>query len=307
MAISPDTTVGPVSLTVSNLDRALGFYNGVLGFSLARRQGTTAVLSAGVSPPLVVLTEVPGARPQPRRTTGLYHFAVLVPDRASLARALTRLLEAGYPIHGASDHLVSEALYLADPDGNGIEVYADRPRAQWPRRDEAIVMDTRALDLEGLRAELDGRPNAEGGGALAPATRIGHIHLRVSDLRQDEAFYHGVLGFEVMQRNYPGALFVAAGGYHHHVGMNIWGGIGAPPPPPGTAGLRWFAICLPDDAGLRAVLAHVRAASVSLRQVEAGWFLRDPSHNGILLVSGGGLGIAEAVTAVPLDAARPVA
>ncbi len=307
MAIHPDTTVGPVSLTVSNLDRALGFYSGVLGFSIARRQGTTAVLSADASTPLVVLTEVPGVRPQPRRSTGLYHLAILVPGRAALARTLRRLLGAGYPIHGASDHLVSEALYLADPDENGIEVYADRPRAHWPHRGEAIAMDTRALDLEGLLAELDKPPSADVRHTLDPTTRIGHIHLRVSDLRQSEAFYHGVLGFEVMQRDYPGALFVAAGGYHHHIGMNIWGGIGAPPPPPGTAGLRWFAICLPDDAGQQAVLARLQTASVGLHQTEAGWFLRDPSHNGILLTSGRGLGIAEAAATVPLDAERPVA
>jgi catechol 2,3-dioxygenase len=307
MAIHPDTTVGPVHLTVSNLDRALGFYTGALGFSLARRQGTTAVLSADTSTPLVVLTEVPGAGPQPRRSTGLYHFAILVPGRAALARALRRLLGAGYPIHGASDHLVSEALYLADPDGNGIEVYADRPRAQWPRRDEAIVMDTRALDLEGLLAELDKPPSADGRHTLDPTTRIGHIHLRVSDLRQSEAFYHGVLGFEVMQRDYPGALFVAAGGYHHHIGMNVWAGIGALPPPSGAAGLQWFAICLHDEAELQAVFTRMQTASVGLHQTEAGWFLRDPSHNGILLTSGRGLGIAEAAVTVPLDAARPVA
>ncbi|MGH7407638.1 MAG: VOC family protein, partial [Candidatus Methylomirabilales bacterium] len=230
MTIAPATTVGPVSLTVSSLDRALRFYGGVLGLSVVRHQGGTAVLSAGGPAPLVVLAENPGAHRPPRSTTGLYHLAILVPSRRALAHALARLVDTRHPLHGASDHLVSEALYLADPDGNGIEIYADRPRDRWPRRGETIEMASKPVDLEGLLAELD-PPGPNGSHPVDPATRIGHIHLRVADLGSSEAFYQGVLGFEVMQRDYPGALFVSAGGYHHHIGMNIWAGRDAPPPP----------------------------------------------------------------------------
>ncbi len=303
MTIAPATTVGPVSLTVSSLDRALSFYGGVLGLSATRHPGGTAVLSGGASTPVVSLTEVASAQPQPRRTTGLYHLAMLVPSRPALARALARLVEARYPLHGASDHLVSEALYLADPDGNGIEIYADRPRDRWPRRDQTVQMASDPLDLEGLLAELSG-PGAGAGPPMDPATSIGHVHLRVSDLKQSEAFYHGVLGFDVSQRDYPGALFVAAGGYHHHIGMNTWGGAGAPPPPSESVGLRWFAINVPDGPELKAVLARVRMANIDVRQTDAGWFLRDPSHNGIVLVSGGVMGIAKAASTVSVDTDR---
>jgi catechol 2,3-dioxygenase len=294
----PDrTTVGPVALTVSSLDAGLGFYRDVLGLHVAQRNTTTAVVSAGAAP-LVALVEVAGARRPPRGATGLYHLAILVPTRPALARALARLVAARYPLQGASDHLVSEALYLVDPDGHGIEIYADRPRDRWPRRGETVQMAADALDLEGLLRELD-RPG--GGDLVDPATRIGHVHLRVADLAVGEAFYQGVLGFEVTQRDYPGALFVAAGGYHHHIGMNVWGSAGGTPPPAGSLALRWFAICLPDAAGLTSVLERARAAGVATQETRAGWRLRDPSQNTIILAAGE-MGIAAAASGVALDA-----
>jgi catechol 2,3-dioxygenase len=190
-----------------------------------------------------------------------------------------------YPLSGASDHLVSEALYLDDPDGNGIEIYRDRPRAEWPRMGGQIQMATDRLDIDGILGELerDDRP----WDGLAPATTIGHMHLHVADLKAAEAFYHGVLGFDIIVRYGPSALFVSAGGYHHHIGLNTWAGVGAPPAPAGSAGLRYFVVRLPDQAALDAVLARVREAGVAIEPHGEGALVRDASGNGVVLATSG--------------------
>src|SRR5262245_7324671 len=207
-SIHPDTTVGPVDLTVADLDRAERFYHDVLGFKQLGRADGTLTLTADGARALLILREQPGARPKPRRATGLYHFAILVPTRRDLARSLRRLAEMQWPLVGASDHLVSEALYLDDPEGNGIEIYRDRPRAEWPRSGGRTQMATDPLDFDGLIGELEGDDQPWGG--LAAGTTIGHVHLHVADLGAAEAFYHGVLGFDVIT-NYGGsALFVSA-------------------------------------------------------------------------------------------------
>ncbi len=274
------TAVGPVRLTVADLGRALSFYEGVLGLRGARQPDGDYALSAG-GPPLLSLEERRGARPKPQRSTGLYHVAILMPDRGALARVIARLAETRYPITGASDHLVSEALYLDDPDGNGIEIYADRPRDTWPKAGDEVRMSVDPLDIENLLAELGGAPGPWAG--VPAATTIGHVHLHVSDLRAAETFYVGVLGFQVMQRFGGSALFVAAGGYHHHLGLNIWAGVGAPPPPPDAVGLRHYAVRLPDASALAAVVGRVRAAGVPLEETAQGLFVRDPAQNGVLL------------------------
>ncbi|HET8679168.1 MAG TPA: VOC family protein, partial [bacterium] len=280
LSIHPQTTVGPVHLTVADLERSLRFYGEVLGLQVAGRHDGTVTLAttpdAPRAPAIVVLSALPGASPQPPRTTGLYHLAILMPSRTALARSLAHLIETRYRLQGASDHLVSEALYLADPEGNGIELYADRPRDQWPRRGDRIAMATDPLDLENLLAELGGAGDRREF-ALDPATRIGHMHLRVSDLATAEAFYVGLLGFDVTVRDYPGALFVSAGGYHHHIGMNTWGSAGAPPPAPDSAGLRDYTIRLPDQAALQPILERLRTAGVQMIQTPEGWRLADPS------------------------------
>jgi catechol 2,3-dioxygenase len=218
-----------------------------------------------------------------------------VPSRRDLAFALARLARSGGRLSGASDHLVSEALYLSDPDGNGIEIYRDRPRSEWPRADGGVAMGTLPVDLDGLLAELPNggaaivggespAPDGSAGwGELAPGTRIGHVHLKVADLASAEDFYRGVLGFEVMQRSYPGALFVAAGGYHHHIGLNTWSSAGADAPPPGAVGLRSFEVRLPDDASLQAVMARIESVGLDVAQRDGGALLHDPSDNVILL------------------------
>jgi catechol 2,3-dioxygenase len=293
--IHPNIYVGSVHLTVSELDRSLRFYGDVLGFNTRQRQDSTAWLTAdGMSSPLV-LTEQPGARPKPPRTTGLYHFAILVPSRVDLARSLRHLVEVRYPLQGAADHLVSEALYLADPDGNGIEIYADRARSAWPRRGGQLQMATDPLDVDGLLAELEPDPRPWDG--LAPQTRIGHVHLHVADLRQAEAFYCDVLGFDLVTRYGSSALFVSAGGYHHHLGLNTWAGVGAPPPPPDSVGLRYYTLYLPGKDELDRTVEHLKASGVELDKIADTVSLRDPSGNAIRLVTGDASALPE--TQVP--------
>lgn len=237
--LPPDAHIGQVGLTVRDLDRSVLFYRDVLGFSESRRTGRGSFLSAGNGCVLVELHEDKGAIAKPRRSTGLYHFAILVPSRAALGRSLRRLWDKRWPLSGAADHLVSEAVYLDDPDGLGIEIYRDRPRESWQLRNGEIAMATDPLDLQAVGEE----PGAETAWAgLETGTVIGHVHLHVPHLDTAEAFYCGRIGFEPRLRGYPGALFVAAGGYHHHLGLNTWIGVGAPPPPEHAVGLRSFTI-----------------------------------------------------------------
>ena len=207
-AIHPDTTLGHVALSVPSLERSLAFYQNVLGMQLRRRENHTAYLGAGQTD-LLALHENPEAKRAPR-TSGLYHFAILVPSRLELARALRRLAEAEWPLQGFADHLVSEAIYLPDPDGNGIEIYRDRPRDEWPRIDGRIQMATDPIDLEGIMAELQAQPEAAA--SLDPQTVLGHVHLHVGDLHQSSGFYNGVLGFDRIATLARSAEVVSAGG-----------------------------------------------------------------------------------------------
>jgi catechol 2,3-dioxygenase len=279
--IDPDTTIGAVRLTVRDLARSRAFYERAIG--LHAKDLADGALALGV-PGEESLIELRGDSSAPaldRRATGLYHLAILVPTRLDLALALARLAEARWPLDGASDHLVSEALYLSDPDGNGIEIYRDRPREQWQRSGDQLAMATLPLDIDDLLSELS---RASGARPLTPSgTRIGHVHLQVADLADAEGFYHGVLGFDVVVRGYPGALFVSAGGYHHHIGLNTWHSAGASPPPSGAVGLRSFDVQLPTRHELDRVLAGVRDAGIEVEQTPAGPLVRDPSGNGVML------------------------
>jgi len=276
--IDPATSVGDVHLTIPDLTRSVRFYESHLGFLVHRRDDRTAWLGAG-GPDLLVLSQCETA-PRVRGTTGLYHFAILVPTRADLARALRRLVETGTVMQGAADHGVSEALYLADPDGNGIEIYRDRPRAEWPYAGGHLRMGADPIDLDELLAE---KTEHDDSATLAGGTVIGHVHLHVSRLDDAERFYVGVLGFELMQRYGPSALFVSAGGYHHHIGLNTWAGVGAPPPPPGAIGLRHFLVRLPTTAAVEAVAARARTAGAPTEIVEGGILVRDPAGNAMKL------------------------
>jgi catechol 2,3-dioxygenase len=283
MAIHPDTDIGTVRLTVADLERARDFYERALGLRATERNGASLALGAGGDAPLIELTGDAAAPPPPRHATGLYHLAVLMPSRRDLAVALRRLADARVPLDGASDHLVSEALYLHDPDRNGIEIYRDRPREEWTHVDGRLEMATLPLDLEDLLTEL---PPASDKDATSPAgTRIGHVHLQVADLDAAEAFYSGVLGFDVTVEGYAGALFVSAGGYHHHIGLNTWQSRGAGAPPRGAIGLRSFEVALPDADEFERVLERVNKAGIEAERSGDVALLRDPSGNAVRLLA----------------------
>jgi catechol 2,3-dioxygenase len=187
-------------------------------------------------------------------------------------------------LQGFADHGVSEAVYLTDPDGNSIEIYRDVPRSQWPYRDGQLQMVTDPLDVQGVLAELEADPAPDAVG-MHPDTTIGHIHLRVADIQASEDFYCKLLGFDLVQRFGPSARFVSAGGYHHHIGFNIWESAGAPPLPPGAVGLRYFTICLPDPAELTRLTGRLRQAGLPLEEAQGGVLLHDPARNAVLLKS----------------------
>ncbi len=279
-SLDPATSLGAVSLVVADIERTRSFYEHALGLRLVDQVGDTVLLGSDPATPLVELGGRPDAPPRPRGATGLFHLAVLVPSRPELARAVRRVASAGWRFTGASDHLVSEAFYLDDPEGNGIEIYRDRPREEWRYVDGALRMATEPIDFEGVMASLR-REETDGG---APAgTRIGHVHLQVADLAAAERFYHDVLGFDVTVRGYPGALFVSAGGYHHHIGLNTWGTRGGPPPPPGARGLRRFEVLVPDGEELERVRGRIHDAGLEARLDERGVVVVDPSGNTLLL------------------------
>lgn len=277
-SIDPNTRLGYVQLTVRDFDRALPFYQDVLGFKLHERKGNLARLGAGGAD-LLRLTENPDARPV-RRATGLYHFAVLVPSRLHLAHSLRRLADTETPVQGFADHFVSEAIYLADPDGNGIEIYRDRPRRDWYDARGRFNMGTAPLDIEGVLGELENNNGTWTG--LDPQTVLGHMHLKIANVPRDQAFYRDLLGFDVMAE-LPSAAFLSAGGYHHHLGMNTWESAGASPSPPDAVGLDYFTVELPDAEQVQRAVNRVHEAGLPVQETDAGVLIHDPAHNAVVL------------------------
>jgi len=266
MEIAPAARVGLVELSVSDLDRSLAYWQDAIGLRVLSREDRTAEL--GADTPLLRFVEEPGARPADG-FTGLYHVALLVPDRPSLGRFLAHAAREQIPLEGLSDHDVSEAIYLRDPDRHGIEVYADRPREQW----EGQVwerMTTRPLDAGSLLAEANG----DAFDGLPDGTTVGHVHLRVRDVDETIGFYRDLLGMGLTAQLGDMAAFLSAGGYHHHVGANTWETRGAEPAPEGTARLLRFTIVLPDEAEVRRVAERIGGVEV-----------RDPSGNPLLLTT----------------------
>ena len=272
--------LGPTHLDVSNLDGSIAFYERALGLQLHHRDAGSAALGAG-GDDLVVLHELPDAAPSGRHA-GLYHFALLYDSREELARAIKRLAETRTRIEGASDHGVSEAIYLRDPDDNGIELYVDRPREDWPaprHPGERVEIYTIALDLPALMRTIEGeRPTALAGEGL----RTGHLHLHVADVERGLGFYRDVLGFEVMV-NLGSAAFVSVGGYHHHLGFNVWLGSDVKPRPSATAGLRHWTIYLDSAAEVTEVRDRFAAAAIPTEPAEAGFLVRDPWRTAVVV------------------------
>lgn len=277
------TTLGSAHLIVADLQRSVAFYTDILGFTQAAgpaANGEAALTIADNPTPVLRLTERAGARRKPARSTGLYHVAILTPSRLDLARSLNHLAETHYPLQGASDHLVSEALYLSDPDGNGLEIYRDRPRAEWPREGDQLLMDTVALDLGALLDEAEADPRPWNG--LAAGTRIGHVHLHVAHLNPAVAFYRDLIGLDLMIQLGGSAAFMSAGGYHHHLGLNTWAGVGAPQPPADAVGIRIWDVILPERADVDTVAARLEAAGVAFEREEGGAITtHDPSGNAL--------------------------
>lgn len=278
--LHPATRIGAVQLTVTNLARSLEFYQQVLGFQLHQRSGAEASLGAG-GEDLLELVEVPTAR-QVNRHTGLYHFAVLTPSRLALAQVLRNLIEYQIQI-GGSDHLVSEAIYLSDPDGNGIEVYRDRPRESWQYEQGHPVLGGLPLDYQGILRELINETGPWAG--LEPTTVMGHVHLHVAYLPPTVHFYQNIVGFDLIM-NWNNASFLSAGGYHHHLGVNTWAGVGAPPPPPDAVGLRHYTVHLANPDQRANLITRLEQNKVVFTERNDGLFVRDPAQNGILFVVG---------------------
>jgi catechol 2,3-dioxygenase len=283
--LPPDTNIGRVRLRVGDLERSLRFYRDVLGFRVAREGPSRVALAPGSdhrqndgdtsgARELILLEERPGIRRRPSRpaTTGLYHVALLVPSRAELGRALLGLNRAQYPLRGMSDHAVSESLYLDDPDGNGLEIYADRPRTEWPVRDGVVQMTVDPMDVEGVISAA--QPVSLPWRGLPAGTVVGHVHFTVSDLERAVRFYRNVIGLDVMMR-IPSLAAVSAGGYHHHLNLNTWAGEGAPPDSDQVAGLSGWELRVPDARARRDLIDRLAGAG-ALTGSPSGAAARDP-------------------------------
>ncbi len=268
--------IGCVRLNVRDVDRSLRFYSGRIGLKVAHREGTGIHLSANGDPPAQVVLSHADREPE-TPTSGLFHFALRVPTRRDLAQTLRRMIRDGVRIHGVADHGVSEALYLADPEGNGIEIYCDRPVEQWPSVRGRLAMVTDPLDVDNLMQEAGPEYEGPTGSGVPPATDVGHIHLSVAELAAAKAFYCDTVGLAVTQDTYPGALFMAAGGYHHHVGANVWNSRGLPPRKEGTPGLEAFELIVPDQRSVEAISERLEMTGYAVRSSDEGHLaVRDP-------------------------------
>jgi catechol 2,3-dioxygenase len=278
--LPPDISMGKVSLSVADLSRSLHYYLETIGLELHDQTQGEVILGAG-NRDLLHLVEFHNASRAPR-TTGLYHYALRVPSRYELARTLHRLSEKQANFVGFADHHVSEAIYLADPDGHGIEIYRDRPRDQWLDSQGKFYMSTDPLDLQGLLKELPSPvPSWDG---IHPDTDMGHVHLHVSRLPEALEFYLGELGFDLMA-DWSSAGFISAGGYHHHLGLNTWAGVNAPAPPENSLRLLSYEIQLPDGAALASVAGRLENSGSKIIKQNGEFAVEDPSSNRIILTS----------------------
>lgn len=290
-SIHPATLMGHVALTVANLENQIAFYTQALGFQLHWREGNQAGLGAGGAD-LLRLTEEPN-RKRYRGVTGLYHFAVLFPNRKELARAIARLYALRYENY-PTDHIMTKTTYLDDPEGNGIELYAESPEdGTWSlangeyitrRADGSLSSGREPLDVNALFQLLTDEDRLDQ--SIPPETRVGHVHLHIRNIEEAVDFYHGIIGFDIMGVAKAFRMaFVSAGGYHHHLGLNTWQGEGAPPPPADAVGLRYFTVELPDQEALNRVIERIDAAGVPSNRTNEGLLVHDPSQNGVILTT----------------------
>ncbi|WP_277586034.1 VOC family protein [Psychrobacillus antarcticus] len=273
----PITFVELVELKVVDLQRSLEFYENIIGFRVLEQQADKIYLTADGKTALLSIEQPAEIMPTQQKTAGLYHYALLLPTRADLGAILRHFAELNIRV-GAGDHLVSEALYLNDPDGNGIEIYSDRPDTEWKWENEFVEMATLQIDAQSILAEGSSTP----WNGLPAGTVMGHIHLHVSELEATKTFYIA-LGFDVMTPNYPGALFMGAGKYHHHIGLNTWAGVGAPPTPENVVGLKAFSVVYPTNEELQAKITKLKALGTEVLEENGIFSVKDPSQNTIKL------------------------
>jgi catechol 2,3-dioxygenase len=274
----PITFVGQVNLKVQNLERSVAFYREVIGFEVIEQTDSSANLTADGKTVLLSIQQSNNLVPKQGKTTGLYHYALLLPKRSDLAGIVQHFREIGLRF-GSSDHLVSEALYLSDPDGNGIEIYIDRDPSDWDWDNGEVAMAVDPLNFADLLSGGEQQPWK----GLPAGTVMGHIHLHVSELVKTEEFYSKGLGFEVVNRYGEQALFISDGKYHHHIGLNTWNGVGAPAPSPNSAGLESFTIMFPNEEKKNKIIAQLKNIGASVTEENGLTIATDPSGNRIHL------------------------
>lgn len=275
----PTTFVGHVTIKVANLDRSLQFYKEMIGLDVLEQTSSSAKLTTDGMTSILTLHQPENVIPKQGRTTGLYHFALLLPEKVDLANIVVHFVENGIRF-GSADHLVSEALYLHDPDGNEIEIYIDRDPSEWVWNGQEVAMTTDPLDFEGL---LKNRVPGKKWEGLPHGTLMGHIHLHVSELEKTEEFYVKGLGFDVVSRFGPQAIFLSTGKYHHHIGANTWNGVGAPKPPENSVGMESFTLVLPSEEAIKQTIKNLQNIGVSVTEEDGRTITYDPSGNRIEL------------------------
>ncbi|WAA10120.1 VOC family protein [Fervidibacillus albus] len=273
----PNFYIGTVCLKVTNLKKSIAFYEQIVGFKILEKTDLMAKLTVDGKTPLVILEQPEGIERKSKRTSELYHFALFLPSRKDLAEFIRHLLSIGYPF-GAADHLVSEALYLNDLDGNGIEVYVDRPSDRWKWKNGLVHMDTLELNGNDLLRESDGPWTG-----LPKGTIMGHIHLHVSHLDEAKTFYTDGLGYHIVSI-YPQAYFFSTGGYHHHIAINTWQGVGVPAPPENSVGLKWYEIIFPNEKMMESQVEKLRQIGATVTKDGDYFVTEDPASNRIHLV-----------------------
>jgi catechol 2,3-dioxygenase len=276
----PNFFVSSLHLKVEDLERSLSFYKDMIGFKVMKKTEHKALLTADGQSPLLTIEQPGNVSPKEKRTTGLYHFALLLPNRKDLGLVIKHLTFMKYPLQGGSNHGISEAVYLSDPDGNGIELYADTPPSTWERDNGLLVAKGEPLGVEGIIASA-GSDEWQG---LPTNTIMGHIHLHASELQKTKLFYTQGLGLDLVMKIENSALFFSTGGYHHHVALNTWNGIGASRPSNNSVGLKYYSFVLPNNEVRQHVIQQIKNLGYAVQTRNGNYMTEDPSGNQIQLI-----------------------